>query len=64
MLLSKNLSRIGKVGAKTQWGLEANEGPELKRARGQEVLKDKKKIQRKMLNNEKSLEINEKTHVK
>ena len=42
LTLEAELAKLYQLGTKIQWGLEANEGPELKRARGHEVLKDMK----------------------
>ena len=40
--IEAELAKLYQLGTKIQWGLEANEGPELKRARGHEVLRDMK----------------------
>ena len=40
--IEAELAKLYQLGTKIQWGLEANEGLELKRARGHEVLRDMK----------------------
>ena len=40
--IQAKLAKLYQLWTKIQWGLEANEGPELKRARGHEVLRDMK----------------------
>ena len=40
--IEAELAKLYQLRTEIQWGLEANEGPELKRARGHEVLKDMK----------------------